>query len=121
LHPFVNTIKEHLGSDVVNMKSPGAKNRGYFYNGKRQARRFSADVVTQNMRPWSSISVLRCAITPERKLIIIKLFHVFLCRIVCYRICVWLGTQIGRRTPDSHCIVCGGNCCALTACTVTSR
>jgi hypothetical protein len=42
-------LKNTLSQMLLKVKSPGAKNRGFFYNGKRHARRFGADVVAQYM------------------------------------------------------------------------
>jgi len=42
-------LKNTLSQMLLKVKSPGAKNRGFFYNSKRHARRFSADVVAQYM------------------------------------------------------------------------
>jgi len=47
-HRLSALLKNTL-AQTLKMKSPGVKNRGVYYNGKRHARRFSANLVAQYM------------------------------------------------------------------------
>jgi hypothetical protein len=57
--------------------------------------------MAQQKRPWSRLSVLQCAITPQKKTHIRKLFHVLLNRIVGYRICFCVETEKASRSTTA--------------------
>jgi hypothetical protein len=78
---------------MLKIKSPGVKNRGVLYNGKRHARRFSADTCAAVV---PAVSSALCS-HPQKETHNTKLFHVHLNRIVGYRICSWLRTEKVRR------------------------